>query len=152
MLKDQCEEVNVIGEEKFSWKDHVRVTRVILKRKKQSVPVNRFCISWPSFNLQSRRSMFRFGYAGLTLNERSKVKSIHTRRFPAHDFLHVGFTSQTSRTNNKRVIELLSLAMLVWPWRRGPRSNRTTPKDSQPMISYMLVYHPKPLGPIISEL
>ena len=66
-----------------------------------------------SFKLQSRRSMSRFGYAGLTLNERPKVKSVHTRRFPAHDFLHDGFTSQTSRTNNKRVIELLSLAMLV---------------------------------------
>ena len=31
-------------------------------------------------------------------------------------------------------------------------SNPTTPKDSQPMISYMLVYHPKTLGPTISEL
>ena len=31
-------------------------------------------------------------------------------------------------------------------------SNLTTPEDSQPMISYRLVYHPKPLGPIISEL
>ena len=28
----------------------------------------------------------------------------------------------------------------------------STPEYSQPMISYMLVYHPKPLGPIISEL
>ena len=27
-----------------------------------------------------------------------------------------------------------------------------TPEDSQPMTSYRLVYHPKPLGPIISEL
>ena len=32
---------------------------------------------------------------------------------------------------------------------RGPRSNPTSPEDSQPMIFYMLVYHPKPLGPII---
>ena len=31
---------------------------------------------------------------------------------------------------------------------RGPRSNPTTPKDSQHMISYMLVYHPKPVGPM----
>ena len=31
---------------------------------------------------------------------------------------------------------------------RGPRSNLTTPEDSQPMISCMLVYHSKPLGPI----
>ena len=28
----------------------------------------------------------------------------------------------------------------------------TTPKDFQPMISYRLVYHPLPLGPIISLL
>ena len=47
---------------------------------------------------------------------------------------------------------LLSLAILVWPWRRGSRSNLTTPKDSQPMISYRSVYHPKPLGPIIREI
>ena len=32
------------------------------------------------------------------------AKSDHTRRFPAHDFLHVGLPSQTSRTNNKRVV------------------------------------------------
>ena len=34
----------------------------------------------------------------------------------------------------------------------APRSNLTTPEDSQPMIFCMLVYHPKPLGPIISDL
>ena len=34
--------------------------------------------------------------------------------------------------------------------RRGPRSNSITPEDSQPMIFYMLVYHTKPLGPIMS--
>ena len=33
-----------------------------------------------------------------------------------------------------------------------PRSNLTTQKDSQPMISYRLVYHPKTLGPIIREI
>ena len=32
------------------------------------------------------------------------VKSDHTERFPAHDFLYVGLPSQTSRINNKRVI------------------------------------------------
>ena len=57
---------------------------------------------------------------------------------------------------------LLSLAILVistfkfsYPHltlRKGQRSNPTTPKDSQPMISYMLVYQPKPLGPITGEL
>ena len=35
---------------------------------------------------------------------------------------------------------------------RGPRSNLTTPKDSQSMIFYTLVYHPKPLGPIVREI
>ena len=38
----------------------------------------------------------------LTL-EGPKVKSNNIRRFPAHDFLYVGFTVQTSRINNKRV-------------------------------------------------
>ena len=33
--------------------------------------------------------------------EGSKVKSDHIKRFAAHDFLWVGFTLQTSRTNNK---------------------------------------------------
>ena len=40
----------------------------------------------------------------LTLKEGPKVKSDHITRLPAHDFLEVGFTLQTSRTNNKRVI------------------------------------------------
>ena len=31
-------------------------------------------------------------------------------------------------------------------------SNPTTPEDSQPMISYRLVGHSKPLGPIIREI
>ena len=46
----------------------------------------------------------------------------------------------------------LSLAILVWPWRRCPRSNLTTSEDSQPMISYRLVSHCKPVGPIIREI
>ena len=32
------------------------------------------------------------------------VKSDHINRFPAHDFLYVCLPSQTSGTNNKRVI------------------------------------------------
>ena len=40
----------------------------------------------------------------LTLKEGPKVKSDNIRRFPAHDILQVGFTLQTSRINNKRVI------------------------------------------------
>ena len=38
------------------------------------------------------------------------------------------------------------------PLQRGPRSNLTTSKDSQHMFSYRLFSHPKPLGPIISEI
>ena len=41
------------------------------------------------------------GSPHLTLKEGSKVKSDNIRRFAAHDFLYVGFTLQTSRTNNK---------------------------------------------------
>ena len=94
----------------------------------------------------------KFGYPQLTLKEGSQVKSDHTKRIPAHDFLYVGLPSQTSKTNNMRVISTLSLAIFVSPGRRGLRSNPTTPKDSQPMIFYRLVFHSKPLGPIISEL
>ena len=32
--------------------------------------------------------------------------------------------------------------------KEGPKSNPATPKDSQLMISYRLIYHPKPLGSI----
>ena len=47
---------------------------------------------------------FKFGHRHLTLNEGPKVKSDHSKRFRAHEFLQVGFTSQTCRTNNKRDI------------------------------------------------
>ena len=97
-------------------------------------------------------STFQFGYPRLTLKERPKVKSDHTKRFPAHGFLHIGIPSQTSRTNNKRVISTLNFAYPRLTLKEGPRSNLTTPEDSLHMISYMLVYHPKALRPIISEL
>ena len=53
-------------------------------------------------HLQSpvKQKVDKFGYPRLTLEEGPKVKSDHIRRFPAHDFLHVGFTSETSRINN----------------------------------------------------
>ena len=79
------------------------------------------------------------------------MKSDHTRKFSAHDFLYVGLSSQTSRTNNKRVISSFNFDYPRLTLKEGRRSNPTTPEDSQPIISYMLVYHPKPLGPIISE-
>ena len=44
---------------------------------------------------------FKFYCPCFTLKDGSKVKSDHIRRFAAHDFLEVGFTLQTSRTNNK---------------------------------------------------
>ena len=47
---------------------------------------------------------FKFGCSRLTLKEGPRVKSDHIKRFPAHDFLEVGFTLQTSGTNNKRAI------------------------------------------------
>ena len=45
----------------------------------------------------------------LTLKEGPKVKANNIRRFPAHDILQVGFTLQTSRFNNKRVISTFKL-------------------------------------------
>ena len=48
----------------------------------------------------------------LALKEGPKVKS-DIRRFPAHNILQVGFTLQTSRINNKRVINPSSLAVLI---------------------------------------
>ena len=88
----------------------------------------------------------------LTLTEGPKVKSENIRRFPAHDLLQDSFILQTSRTNNKPVISTFTFGYCYLTLKRDPRSNPTTSKDSQPMISYMLVSHYKPLGPIISEL
>ena len=56
-------------------------------------------------------STFKFGYTRLTLNEGHKVKSDHTRKFPAHDFLYVGIPSQSSRINNKRVISTFKFGL-----------------------------------------
>ena len=60
-------------------------------------------MSTPHWGGHNKRviSTFKFGYPCLTLKEGSKVKSDHTKRFTAHDFLQVGLPSQTSRTNNK---------------------------------------------------
>ena len=63
-------------------------------------------MSTPHWGGHNKRviSTFKFGYPCLTLKEESKVKSDHTKRIPAHDFLYVGLPSQTSRTINKGVI------------------------------------------------
>ena len=44
---------------------------------------------------------YRYEEPHLTLKEGSKVKSETSKRFGAHDFLKVVFTSKTSTTNNK---------------------------------------------------
>ena len=60
-------------------------------------------ISTPQGGGHNKRviSTFKFGCFHLTFKEGPKVKSDHTRRFPAHDFLYVGLPSQTSRIDNK---------------------------------------------------
>ena len=61
-----------------------------------------------------------FGYPLLTLKKRPKVKSDHTKRFPAHDFLHVGLPSQPCRTNNKRVISTFKFGYARLTLNEGP--------------------------------
>ena len=75
-----------------------------------------------------------FGNPHLTLKEGPKVKSDHTKRFPAHDFLDFGLPFQSSRTNNKRVISTFKFGYPRLTLMEGPRSNPTTAIDSQHMI------------------
>ena len=93
-----------------------------------------------------------FGYPHLTLKEGSKVKSDHTKSFPAHDFLEVGSPFQTSTTNNKRVISTFKFGYPCLTLMEGPRSNLTTSIDSLPRILCRFVYHAKPLEPIIRKI
>ena len=73
-------------------------------------------------------STFKFGCPHLTLNEGPKVKSDHTRRFPAHDFLlYVGLPSQTSRTNNKRVIGTFTFGYPRLTLKEGPKVHISSP-------------------------
>ena len=87
-----------------------------------------------------------------TLKEGSKVISEPTQKFGAHDFQKAVFTSKPLRPIIREIYTIIGIKDHIQPSRRAPTSNLTTPEDSQPMISYRLVYHPKPLGPIISEL
>ena len=57
----------------------------------------------------------------LTLKKGPKVNSVHIRRFPAHDFLYVGLSSQTSRTNNKRVIGTFNFHYPHLTLKEGPQ-------------------------------
>ena len=108
-------------------------------------PPKRQCTKTSRTNNKRVISTFRFGCPHLTLTVGSKFKSDHTRRFSAHDFLYVDLPSQTSRTNNKRVISTFKFGC--------PRLTlNERPKVKSDLISYRLVYHPKPLGPIISGL
>ena len=66
-------------------------------------------------------STFKFGCPHLTLKERPKVKSDHTRRFPAHDFLYVGLPSQTSKSNNKQVISIFMFGCPHLTSKEGPK-------------------------------
>ena len=75
-----------------------------------------------------------FGNPHLTLKEGPKVKSDHTKRFPAHDFLDFGLPFQSSRTNNKQVISTFKFGYPRLTLNEGPRSNPTTAIDSQHMI------------------
>ena len=57
----------------------------------------------------------------LTLTEEPQVKSNNIRRFPAHDFLGVGFTLQTSRINKKRVISTFRFGRPRLMLKEGPK-------------------------------
>ena len=98
-------------------------------------------------------SSLKFGYPHFTLKEGPTVKSDHTRRFPAHNFLYVGLPSQTSRTDNKRLISTFQFGYPRLTLKEGStEDHHGTSEDSQYMISYRLVSHCKPLGPIIREI
>ena len=104
-------------------------------------------------NIKRVISTFNFGCPHLTLKEGPKVKSDNTERFPAHDFVSVGLPSQTSRTNNKRVISTFNFGYPCLTLKEGPKvKSDHTRRFPARWISYMLAYHPKPVGPIISEL
>ena len=55
-----------------------------------------------------------FGYPHLTLKEGSKVKSDHINRFPAHDFLQVGYNDLLNSENFKVAITQLCNEPQVW--------------------------------------
>ena len=82
---------------------------------------------------------FKFGYPRLTLKGKPKVKSDYDGRLAVCDFPQVCLPSQTSRTNNKRVISTFKFDYPRFTLKEGPRSNATTPKYSQPTISCTLV-------------
>ena len=65
-------------------------------------------------------STFKFGYPCLTLQEGPKVKLNHIRRFLVHEFLLVGFTFQTPRSNNKGDIGTFKFVYPHLTLKKGP--------------------------------
>ena len=67
-----------------------------------------------------------------------KVKSDHTKRFPPHDFLQVGLSSQTSRINNKGDISTFH------DWQKTPVAAilflKIRPKIFPDNILWLLIY------------
>ena len=59
----------------------------------------------------------------LTLKVGPKVKSDNIRRFPSHDILQVGFTLQSSRINNKRVISTFKIDFTRLTLKEGSKVN-----------------------------
>ena len=83
-------------------------------------------------------STFKFGYPCLTLKEGPlKVKSDHTKRFPPHDFLQVGLSSQTSRINKGDISTFLD-------WQKTPVAAilflKMRPKIFPDNILWLLIY------------
>ena len=70
-----------------------------------------------------------------------------------YGFPLLGFTLQASRTNNKRVTSTFNFGYPRLTMKEGPKVKSVqTRRFSGYDISYMLVYHPKLLGPKLSEL
>ena len=82
----------------------------------------------------------------LTLKEEPKVKFDSIRRFPAHDILQVGFTLQTSRLNNKRVISTFKFGCPHLTLKEGPKVKSEHIRRFPVHDSYKLVSHCQPLG------
>ena len=96
-------------------------------------------------------STLKFGYPCLTSKEEPKVKSNHIKRFTADDFLYVGFTLQTSRTNNKQVISTFQFGYPRMTLKVEPKVKSDHIRRFLAIIFYRLVSHCKSLGPLIRE-
>ena len=101
---------------------HSKRPKFMKKDAKNPITVSRVGPRWPTLDNNKRAiSTFKFSYPRLTLKEGFKVKSDHTKRFSAHDFLEVGFPSQTSRTNNKQVISTFKFGYFCLTLKEGSK-------------------------------